>query len=1658
MRTSPVHYIAPSAISITPNANGSHRDLAVYVAEGTKIKVLCPRAGINYVNNEYQEWELSGRNRRLADETGSIPYTIYARLPKNDKSNGYLVFAAKTPLGDEWVDKHLYITNDTPDGLADLEGFFSVDDNWWVRLGDVSDVNESGQRTVTLDTGILGTEQFNDEWSLNPDLLPLRIELSCTIDDEDAGPTPYVYWGQRLVLTATLTEGWTGTDIQRFDHWEIKRDSGDSEADAQWSAGAAFAQSGSLTLSHLRDVDDFNGAVSSTFTVMAMEQNPYYSSEEPDENVPEYLVLKTATINIHAEIIEKYELALSANIVGYNPMKPAYDPASITVRIRATDQRGDVFELTRGQLDDARLVVQYAAVGSVDWDILNFTGSSDAIATADLTSATVFAAQKNLNIRLLRTADDTELMQQTIAFVRHGEDSKVREWIYRLNSQEDYSGTTGTAGGQAISGTVTIDAESIPKCRVTDDFVPTGWSDDPTGVSNPGDIEYESWRDYDEATRRWGTFHTPVIHNRYAEDAYTVQANPPTVSFDCDSDGKSVDVNVKGITLSMFKGSDAESFTASVTNATRCTAWVSGSALHISTGMGWRNGGDVVYTMKPYPYVSVGDTVYKANGQVVGTVTDTGTVYITIDGVRYDGVSDLSYYNLSQGGSVSATLTSGSVSRTLTIPVTGNRQGEDGDGALTYRILTDRDSITIPSDALSTTSSITASFFKREGQNAEEAHSCYYAFYRRRGANYTRIANAGSTKYTTKTLSVTVSSESSSRNYADAIVIFMSDSVLSASTIASVPPTSYLAKCEIAVLKLGDTGGKGDDAINVQLSSDSIILSQATASPYAVDVTNAFTDAMVFLGTAHPSDFTVLVNTAYHCTASIDETNSKRVKINAISKSNGVYYDSGYVLIDVKYNGVTYQKKFNFYVNLLGTWKETVIGDTKTEVAERLSYGYDGTTTKTLEDIGLYIKSSEENISNLQSTVGDSNGGLVKDMSDIRQTASEISLKVSKTALANLLPDPIQKEDTIFTGTGGASGITTALSQFTAGSNNNVEDPWDGAGGRIIQFAITSNTATSAGNVWAVPHPARLLLKPNTPYTFSVWVSFSDKSKMSSSSLVAEISLWASNTSSSRNTYRFSIDSKTGRAAGKFIQYSYTFTTSSYLYFSWLPMFTVLAGQSGMNVQYAGAKLEVGDTATDMAFDYSDAVKTEVENRLLATGIDITNEEILITSDNFRIRNRMGDESMYVDQYGDVAIAGYLSEKIMVINNAEEWTARFFPVKGLLNLVDGETPTSGDVTVYGQEENLIFTGYSMQMNVDSFTPASHELTPLIGKHWGAGYENYGMLDLHRCTGIIDIDFQPRTSGGSLVENVVFLPWIHFNTGDACSEVSLPASDAMAVRLAPYSGTNRYKGSQLYTDGDREVRKYPPYTANLRHGAPTTGVAAATNILPNNYTLYFNIQLQNMVNYGIMFSASDLFFTNQTGSAITLTTARIYYYFTTKTGTTTSATGCDATETTINLSSTDIKLYAYIVINGIYQTNHVLLAEYNGYGMEFLRTVTTFGNQAKHYVTYEEILSMLGKRFVLRNNTESELYVIYDTGKNSNGYCTGWVSIPTASSLGFTMNRELQSSGNITSASGQAIYLQMPKYYFKPDDTDKVVIDLSRTAFNSVNFGEQVYFE
>lgn len=541
-RTSLVHYIAPSSISITPNANGSANDVAVYVAQDAKIKVRCDALGIGMVDATFQEWTLAGRNRRLADS--SSPYTIYARLAKSGEKTGYLVFAPKVLSEGEWVDKYDSVTRD---------GGGSGEDYWYIRLGDVS-LPVEGARSIDFDTGVLGTDLYNATWEFDPGMFPLRVELNCTADDEDAGPTPYVYWGKSLVLLASLLEGWETAQSGRIDHWEISRNTGNPVADGVWDAAAqqrmvevdgetkTFAECGEIVLSHARgEGDDFDGSVATTFTVSALGTE--------DDGGADLVVLASASVTVLSEVVEKYELTFSSGVVGYSPQTETYSPSGgVDVGIRATDQKGMVFDLTRGQLTAAGLTASYAPVGTLSWITLSFTGPEGEVAVANIPPS-AFAGQKSVNVRLVN-ADAEEVAMRTVAFVRDGEDSREREWIFlRGTSAIIFSDNPGPEQVPALIGTGEVSpsgtAGGVTGNKNQSSWVPMGWTDNPQGTDSVNRYEYTAYRDYISATEagdgtdgHWGDFSFPRIWSHYAVDGivFSIEANMESVHIASDEE------------------------------------------------------------------------------------------------------------------------------------------------------------------------------------------------------------------------------------------------------------------------------------------------------------------------------------------------------------------------------------------------------------------------------------------------------------------------------------------------------------------------------------------------------------------------------------------------------------------------------------------------------------------------------------------------------------------------------------------------------------------------------------------------------------------------------------------------------------------------------------------------------------------------------------------------------------------------------------------------------------------------------------------------------------------------------------------------------------------------------------------------------------------
>ena len=515
-RSNTAYFINPNSISIIPNANGTTTDVAVNVTYNTKIKLFQEHIReLTILDGAFQEWSLTGRNRRLLET--DKPYAIYARLKKNDYKDGYIVFAPMVQDGNEWKDPYILTPQDEndPTDTETIQRTWPVYkdalptfwpqapeaqrqndrlDYWWVKIGEVSAVS-SGERTVDLDTGILGTEQYNNQWQLDPDALPTRVVITPEVDGKQTSTPPYVKWVQasgasgvtpadsKVKLKSKLIQGWDQNAGDIVDHWGITRKTGTDEAhvasDTRWNQAfdgsggdedprsAAFRESGEITLYHPHgSSDDFSAAVASTFTITAYGKNPEYDPDEPsndnEEEVPEFIPIDSESITILAETMAHYELELPVYSVRYNPTLNTYTPAGdITpIMVRAIAEDGKVFYMKKSEITLATLRLLYKSVGSSASEVeLQFTDNGDLPATATLPIA-AFSGKQSQNLRLVN-ASDVELAGTTVSFVQDGQDgdtpvitigSNDKHWyIDGVDTGVKAEGEDGT--GVQLSGT-----------------------------------------------------------------------------------------------------------------------------------------------------------------------------------------------------------------------------------------------------------------------------------------------------------------------------------------------------------------------------------------------------------------------------------------------------------------------------------------------------------------------------------------------------------------------------------------------------------------------------------------------------------------------------------------------------------------------------------------------------------------------------------------------------------------------------------------------------------------------------------------------------------------------------------------------------------------------------------------------------------------------------------------------------------------------------------------------------------------------------------------------------------------------------------------------------------------------------------------------------
>lgn len=170
----------------------------------------------------------------------------------------------------------------------------------------------------------------------------------------------------------------------------------------------------------------------------------------------------------------------------------------------------------------------------------------------------------------------------------------------------------------------------------------------------------------------------------------------------------------------------------------------------------------------------------------------------------------------------------------------------------------------------------------------------------------------------------------------------------------------------------GTDGDSGENITNIILSNDTVILEE-NYSDSSIDFTNAKTYVYFYDGNQRIPISLENVDAIYDndvCSAiKGQDEEGIYVKIDSIVDDN---INQGFVTIVVTYDETEYSKRFNFYVNRIGTFKNRIKGDTIVEIAKKTGFYDTGQDVEQLQLMGQYIRSSQENVSILSKKV--SNG------------------------------------------------------------------------------------------------------------------------------------------------------------------------------------------------------------------------------------------------------------------------------------------------------------------------------------------------------------------------------------------------------------------------------------------------------------------------------------------------------------------------------------------------------------------------------------------------------------------------------------------------------------------------------------------------------------
>ncbi len=292
--------------------------------------------------------------------------------------------------------------------------------------------------------------------------------------------------------------------------------------------------------------------------------------------------------------------------------------------------------------------------------------------------------------------------------------------------------------------------------------------------------------------------------------------------------------------------------------------------------------------------------------------------------------------------------------------------------------------------------------------------------------------------------------------------------------------------------------------------------------------------------------------------------------------------------------------------------------------ADKITAKIDG-VEKTLSDTIKKQSELQITLNSISSTVA-RKSDLEDVRTEIKQTADRISLKVENGARPNLLWGSDLNLDGVDTTSKAAIqkhwGVELAGIGFSEWFEYLKGGGVAGADAIHIKNVYKSNKWIKWTNVaWKA-----IALKPHTQYTISVWMKFKSYGKTG----CFYVDCASDDDRYNFGGYLYSDGNYTKSDIDKWKRMCYVFDSGDSSQMKHL-FFACLADEregAQCELWLCRPKLEEGDTATPWC-EYDGTVEA-----LLATGLDIKNRKMIVTTDNFVVQNNKGDQTLMVDENG----------------------------------------------------------------------------------------------------------------------------------------------------------------------------------------------------------------------------------------------------------------------------------------------------------------------------------------------------------------------------------------------------------------------------------------